>query len=282
MHFSSKDPEEFSELAQFSSMLSNPSISITGSFPTDPDEIEQLILSKYWPEAVPDRQIITSLELIEKRAKVIVEAFLPNLSGKKFLDFGCGTGHCVKFAKETAEIAVGFDITKDEVWDAIDALLFLDFDKVKENGPYDHIMLYDVFDHIPEEDVEEAMVRIAELSHEDTVIKIRCQPWTGIHGGHVYENLNRAYAHLFLSDEQLKRYQTVFTRKITRPIATYMAAWDKGGFKVVSSELHTKSLGEFFQDEDVSTFLNKSGLGVAKWQQDVLPIEFVDYTLKKA
>jgi len=149
--------------------------------------------------------------------------------------------------------------------------------------------MFDVFDHIPEDKLEDSLKKIHSICHNDTIVKVRCHPWTSIHGGHLYEKLNKAFAHLFLTDEQIKKYQSQFVRKITRPSKVYNEAWDKYGFKVIDSEVHHSMEwdrnNKFFQDEEVSSFLESKSPqkleSKAEWQKHVLSIEFMDYTLKK-
>lgn len=289
MKFASTNPEQFEKLIELSKSIRAPKIVIQGGFNTNPEAIEQLILSDFWPKAVPESLIVRGQEAVSHRSKSIITSFVGNLEGKKFLDFGCGNGGCTATAAMQADYAIGYDITETEEW--VDGInLTTNFNEVKENGPYDVILLYDVFDHIYEDKINSILNQIYSVCHDNTIIKARCHPWTAIHGGHIYENLNRAYAHLFLTDEQLKKYQTSEVRKITRPMKVYNDAWATANFSVIKSDVHKinwehAGIGDFFSENDVVMFLNKESpqrlLNGADWQKTVLPIEFIDFTLKK-
>lgn len=289
MRFTSTSPEQFKNLMELSKSIRAPKIILQGGFNTSPESLEQLILSDFWPKAVPESLIVRGQEAVSHRSKSIISSFVGNLEGKKFLDFGCGNGGCATTAAVQADYAIGYDIEEAEEW--VDGVnLTTNFGQVKENGPYDVILLYDVFDHIEENKINSVLYQMHSVCHVDTIIKVRCHPWTSIHGGHVYEKLNRAYAHLFLTDEQLEKYQSSKVRKISRPLKTYNEAWNSANFTIVKTETHKinwdhAGLGDFFSEDDVATFLNKESpqrlLGDVNWQKVVLPIEFIDFTLRK-
>lgn len=290
MRFDCTKSDNFVNLVEFSNKLRNTRMTITGGFDHSPEAIEQLVLSEFWPKAVPESLIVKSQDAITHRSKSIIGSFVGNLNGKKFLDFGCGNGLCAAAAATSAALSVGYDIVKDEAWADTSVQLSTDWEEVKKHGHFDVVLLYDVFDHVQESHVPTILKQISEISNKDTIIRVRCHPWTSIHGGHLYENLNRAYAHLFLTDAQITKYQTSPVRKITRPMKVYADAWAAGGFNVDKTETHKtnwdhNNIGKFFQEPDVALFINKQSpqqvLGTARWQKDVLPIEFIDFTLSK-
>jgi hypothetical protein len=112
--------------------------------------LKNLLESEDWPEAVYSAQIADeNLEQDkEERAEGISDMILPPLDNKKFLDLGCGEGHISKYNSKFAEISVGFDIRVPEKspfeWEKEEEkfLLTTDFEKVREKGPYDVILLY--------------------------------------------------------------------------------------------------------------------------------------------
>ena len=287
MKFTCTNKDQFNSLIELSSVLKSPKFSLSGSFDANEEAIEKLILSEFWPKAVPDSMIVRSQEAVSHRSKAIITSFIGNLENKKFLDYGCGDGSCVITAAVQANYAAGFDIKENDEW--IDGInLTTDFSKIKENGPYDVILLYDVFDHIPEDQINGCLNQIHSVCHPKTKIRVRCHPWTSIHGGHIYESINKAYAHLFLSNDQLEKYQATFVRKITRPMKVYNSAWEQANFVVEKTETHKinwehNNIGEFFGESDISNFLNTESpqklLGSQEWQKTVLPVEFIDFTL---
>lgn len=288
MRFTSNIVQDFAKFAELAKLVEAPRLIMKCGFKKDPESIEKLINSDFWPKAVPDPVIVRTVDAMAHRSKSILASFVGELKDKTFMDFGCGNGFCVKYAADKASMAVGFDAKADEGWSKIEALISDDFKSIKDKGPFDVILMYDVFDHIPEKDIDTALHRLRVVCHSDTVIKVRCHPWTAIHGGHVYENLNRAYAHLFMTDEQLSKHQSEYVRKITRPMKTYKDAWSNHGFKAADSKTHRINwahggVGDFFSQDDVTDYLaSKAALGAADWQKRVLPVEFIDFTLKPA
>lgn len=290
MQFECTKIEDFDKFINFSKNLQNPKLIISGEFNESPNAIEEFILSDIWPKAIPDSLIVRSKESIIHRAKSIIGSFVGNLNGQKFLDFGCGNGRCVE-AADNSKLSVGYDIKPDEDWKELNVNLTTNWGDVEKHGIFDKILLYDVFDHIKEDELPNVLQKLSKISGPQTTIIVRCHPWTSIHGGHLYENLNKAYAHLFMTDEQLLKYQTSEVRKITRPMKTYKDAWNSGGFIVEKTDIHKTNwenhgVGKFFQESSIVEFLDKNSpqkvSGTAQWQKDVLPIEFVDFTLKKS
>lgn len=272
--------EDVTTIKQLDGVLENPSLQLTGKLKKDPASLEQFILSDFWPKAVPDSLIVKTESAIKLRAKSIIRSFLPDLADKTFLDFGCGDGSCVHAVTES-KLTLGYDIVKDEKW-ANSEQLTTDFKKVKASGPFDIIMMYDVFDHVPGDQLESVINRIFQVCHANTKVYVRCHPWTSIHGGHCYEKLNKAYAHLFLNDEQLAKYGSGFVRKIIRPINKYRSTWGSM-FKIDKMTTHRrhadKEVDTFFEKNDLVQLINEKCKGNADWQQSVLPIEFVDFIL---
>lgn len=287
MKFSCSNPSEYGKLIELSNHVLSSILTLSGGLNQSPESIEQLILSDFWPRAVPESLIVRTPEAALYRSRAVINSFVGDLSGKKFLDFGCGDGLCVKSAIN-ADLAIGYDIVQHRDWDHNN--LTTDFENVMKYGKYDKILLYDVFDHVDECAVPTVMSQIREVADEHTIFHIRCHPWTSIHGGHLYLNLNKAFAHLFLTDEQISKYQTDKVRKIIRPLKTYTETWQNYGFQTVDMVVKKRTLandvGDFFDSPDVVDFLQHRSPQKLdadhEWQQSVLPIEFVDFKLKLA
>lgn len=159
----------------------------------------------------------------------------------------------------------------------------IDKDYILSNGPYDIISLYDVIDHIMTHDeAVEAMSFVRGCATSDTVINVRCHPWTSRHGGHLYETINRAYAHILLSEEEYQKHATVKVRKITRPLAEYAKIFQKAGLIVCNEETHMSRIPmeEMFLSEHLVKMFSAKLSGDADWQSHVLSLAFIDYKLK--
>lgn len=210
------------------------------------EELKRLLHSEEWPEAVSSFQIVDQQSEEEKmdRAEGVVDILITeNLENKKFLDFGCGEGHMAKYASKDASFAVGYDIKRPENptldWENKEEKLLLttDLEKVKQEGPYDIIMIYDVLDHVEGSDpvLNQAKILLADGGK----IYLRCHPWCGRHGGHLYRQLNKAFVHVVFSDEELEKIglkQEEKTHKIKFPILEYSKMIQAANLKIENKE----------------------------------------------
>ena len=199
------------------------------------EELKQLLLSDRWPAAVePDLLCSPTSESDKvKRAEGIINLTCkPHLRGKNFLDMGCGEGHVVmQSLEERPAVAVGFDLTQPAgsslSWEVFQnrSVLTTSYKTVKDHGPYDIVLLYDVLDHVKGEKPLSLLAKIRELTSPGARIYIRCHPWLGRHGGHLYQKLNKAFAHLIFSNEELAALgcESVYTTQSLYPLKEYRA-----------------------------------------------------------
>ena len=152
---------------------------------------------------------------------------------------------------------------------------------ISAKAPFTIISVYDVIDHIEQqEDAIKAMRQVRAVSDKDTVIRVRCHPWTSRHGAHLYHSINKAFAHILLSDAELQKHMTEPVRKVTRPLAEYKTIFESAGLQIESMRKSETALEPLFQTPElVAAFEKKLGHN-QKWQQSVLPITFVDFVLK--
>ncbi len=250
-----------------------------------------------WPSAVPSSMIVTDNEQKWVRARSICNYYLKNLSKsnnslelQRFLDFGCGAGHVAVAASRHVDRSVGYDISNhfvesfDYDYDQTKFLLTDDWKQVCKIPKYDTILLYDVLDHVKPGRIEAVFKTIASVCKPDTEVVVRCHPWTGPHGGHVYEKVNKAFAHFFMDDELLKKYQSEYVNKITRPMKVYGDWFNKYGFNVISREVirypWNKAKNQELFCGDRQDLMVELDMGDPQWQESVFMIEFVDYVLK--
>jgi len=246
--FSITDKEQIDSLLKAADSFANPKITLSGTLRKN---FDSLILSDLWPLEVPSSLIVNTPDQARLRARSIVHSYgLQNFKGKKFLDFGCGTGECVTEAAKMGVEAFGFDIRKQ--WPDDTTNITTDIKDINTHSPYDIVALYDVLDHAANRvKAQEIMNRVARVCGPETIVRVRCHPWTSRHGAHLYESINRAYAHILLSEETLAKY-------LKEP-------------SPVEPLFQTPQMVEIFR-----IHLD----GDKEWQEAVLPIAFVDFILR--
>lgn len=249
-----------------------------------------------WPSAVPSSMIVTDDHQKWIRARSICNYYLnlgkseDSLEPQKFLDFGCGEGRVAITASRHVARSVGYDIRNhftenyDYDYDKTKFLLTNDWKQVRKIPKYDIILLYDVLDHVKPDRIEAVFKTVASVCKPNTKIVVRCHPWTSPHGGHVYEKVNKAFAHFFMDDEQLQKYQSEYVNKITRPMKVYGDWFKKYGFDIVSKEVikypWNKAKNQEMFCGDRQDRMVELGMGDPGWQISVFSIEFIDFVLK--
>ena len=251
-------------------------------------DIKSLVMSNFWPPAVDSTLIVDNEEEKYYRAMSIINIMVSqNIEGKKFLDFGCGEGHCVIAAAQKGAKAWGYDIV-DQKWGKLDrndvpdgnVVTTIDFEEIKRNGPYDVVLIYDVVDHIIDSNERlQALKNVKDICGKNAKVYVRCHPFTSRHGTHLYKKFNKAYAHLLLSDEDLKEYGGEETAEIKTPIKTYEDLFKESGFKIQSTDIIKTPMEEIFKSEDIAELFRGKVTHGINWQEHVLPIDFVDYVI---
>jgi SAM-dependent methyltransferase len=245
-----------------------------------PHIMPHLIASKYWPAAVDDVLIVKTAEQRQLRARSILNDFVrQDLKGKRFLDFGCGSGECVAAAMDAGAIAVGYDQLFNQAWTTQAGLYSTNFDELVAGEPYDIILLYDVLDHLKNEEVLE---RFKVLTKPTTKLYVRCHPYCSRHGTHLYNSFNKAYAHLFMSDLEITAHggRQEDTHKIFYPERIYASVFKKAGWKVLSTTTVSAQLETFI--ETFLPLLREQWGGQIELQElaKILSIQFLDYVLE--
>ena len=263
-------------------------ISSTYKPPTDKmlsfDYIKKTLHTDEWPKAIEPSSICVDVEKIQTRANAILSNIVgENLCGKSFLDFGCGDGSVVEASLEQKpRLSVGYDIdprnfSNDHCSSELDV--------VAAKQPYDIILLHDTIDHINMthlSSVEEVLRKTMFLTHPNTRIYVRAHPWSAKHGGHLYSQINKAYLHLILDEEELSQlgYKLEYTTQLYNCIEVYRNWFKECGY-TIEQELITKSkLSQFF----IKPSFIKDRL-LEKWNGDEIKminnmeIDFIEYTL---
>jgi 2-polyprenyl-3-methyl-5-hydroxy-6-metoxy-1,4-benzoquinol methylase len=181
---------------------------------------------------------------------------------------------------------VGYDIAKSGnlKWEEDNNnFLTTNFQKVVQNGTYDAIMLWDVLDHA--KDPNSILRQIRQLCTKNTEIFVKCHPWCGVHGGHAYTKLNKAYAHLIFTDEELKLLgiDPVYTNKVISPMSTYRKYFKDNKFEVKSEYVERTSVDTIFKHNPL---LKKRIMSI--WKRDLnqefpefqMEQEFINYDIR--
>jgi len=229
--------------------------------------LKNLLRSNEWPEAVPVFQICDNDSYQDKadRAEGIMEILVDeDLNGKKFLDFGCGEGYCAKYiATREAVISVGYDIVQSGtlVWEEkpSNLLLSTNLEEVKNEGPYDFILMYDVIDHA--QNPYQVLKDVKNLLAKNGKVHLRCHPWCGRHGGDLYRQINKAFVHLVFTEEELKDmgYVIPYVNKTLYPFNVYSKYIKYAGFNDAKPEIDIQEVEGFFKSNKIikNRILNK-------------------------
>ena len=251
-------------------------------FPAEVHGLLDLLMSNEWPEATPTFLICEDSEDDKmERAEGILDYIGDDLTNKKVLDFGCGEGHVALKASETAIKSVGYDIVQSGVlaWELGDkCLLTTDFAKVVADGPYDFIILYDVLDHCKDPVV--ALNQVKSVCTPETKIFVRCHSWMSRHGSHLYKQLNKAWVHLFFTEDELVKMglKLEFIFKYFFPIKTQQDWFAVAGFNTVSSDVIKTAVEPFFRRPELTARIPSEFNGV--FPEFQMSQVFNDYTLR--
>lgn len=253
------------------------------------DSLKQLLLSDKWPEAVNSALICdpNSEEDKKERGIGIVELVVDQslTENQKFLDYGCGEGHCVNAAVEAlgCGLAVGFDI-KPSNWTNTEKIKFTSsYDEVMSLGPYDAILIFDVLDHVENETPIDLLKKAKDLLATNGKIYLRTHPWISRHGTHLYHKINKAYAHLVFTVDELSQiienFQDEVNQKIVYPIKTYEDYFDSVNLKIADKQEIKEHVDTFFQQPDILERI-LTNTGHATFPEFQMSLSFIDYKLE--
>jgi 2-polyprenyl-3-methyl-5-hydroxy-6-metoxy-1,4-benzoquinol methylase len=248
-------------------------------------EIKSLLDSAEWPAAVAPQLICDDDNEQDKfnRAKGIISVYLDELvENKKFLDFGTGQGHLPLAAKlNQAKVAVGYDLHDNfTVANDTDLTLTTNWQTVMHHGPYDIITVFDVADHLINETMVNVLLNLKTVLAEGGKIYVRYHPSISRHGGHLYKKINKAFAHLILSDEQIKgllpQYVPEKINPVVDPIRSYSPLPAMAGLKIHKEKIQETEVEPFFEQKIIADkILANTGLTTLPKMQ--MKIDFVDH-----
>lgn len=220
------------------------------------DKILKLLESDEWPAAV-DQSLVADEnnddDCYERAEYILKDVLKVNLRGKKFLDFGCGAGHVVSMCLKRDIEAFGFDIAhhKNKLWQEHNYNITRNWGQILSNGPYDVVLMHDVFDH--SESPLNDLYRIKTILKPGGSAFIRFHPICSRHGGHLYKKFNKAFAHMVLSDKELKELGLELpVHRVLYPVKTYEAYINKAGLKKVGYQSITTPVEPFFEKNPIT------------------------------
>lgn len=247
---------------------------------------------KKWPEAVNPNLICDPSNEQDKleRGRGIVELMIePDLKGLKMLDMGCGEGHVPFVASEyEPTLVVGYDCEENEKWNSFqkpNLFYTKDWKKALEKGPYDVIVLFDVIDHVKNENAASVLSKAASALTDEGRIYLRCHPYISRHGTHLYHHLNKAYIHIVFNKEELKELipDPKFAEEsigVLYPLKTYESFIKQANLEVVHRREITSKVDSFFKIPKIAERIMKNH-NLDSFPEFQMSLDFVDYVLKK-
>jgi len=260
---------------------------------SDFESLKQALYSDKWPEAVNKNLICdpnSDKDKIERGRGIIELMIDEDLKNLKFLDYGCGEGHCAYLSSEYGSAtSIGYDVVEYPQWKNFEpnkSTITTDWGFVKSNGPYNVIILFDVIDHLKTETPVEVLSKLKQVLAPDGKIYMRCHPITSRHATHLYHDLNKAYLHLVFTDEELRQLipESKFREKNMGsffPIATYEQQIKEAGLKNVNRREIRENAEDFFRIPAIADRIIKN-TGHATFPEFQLSLSFVDVCLQNS
>jgi 2-polyprenyl-3-methyl-5-hydroxy-6-metoxy-1,4-benzoquinol methylase len=244
--------------------------------------IRKMAEGDQWPQAVEN--IVRDENYQRAKAAAIIDmVVIEPITGKRVLDYGCGSGYLTNAIKERgASLAVGYDVKASEHREP-SKVFTKDKLVVANNAPYDFIIVYDVLDHC--EDPITVLKHIEDLCLPHTKVFIRNHPFCSRHGKHMFTTMNKAFLHMFFDDMELVRLcgnSGEFTRPVLRPLFEYRAWLAQSNFNVELETASTTPIEQYFLKPENYLLRDKI---LARYENDDptrhMQIDFVDYVLRK-
>lgn len=257
------------------------------------ESLKKALESDKWPEAVNKNLICDPNSERDKteRGRGVIELMVEtSLNGLNFLDIGCGEGQIIAIATEyEPNYCVGYDCEKNNKWDELkkeNSEYTDDWDTVISKGPYDAILLFDVLDHVKKENQVSLLKKAKEVLSDNGKIFIRFHPYVSKHGTHLYHHLNKAYAHLVFTKEEIKNLvpDTKYAEEsdpIMMPLLTYEKFIKDAGLEIESRREITSKVDPFFKIPKIAERIMQNN-NFDSFPEFQMSLDFVDFVLRKS
>lgn len=245
-------------------------------------ELRMIAKSDVWPNAIP-KELISEDNIESQMARaagILGEYIAVDLNGKRFLDFGCGAGHVVEAAKSLfgAATAIGYDIREKAEWsDLKEGKFTSNINTLKQAGPFEVILLYDVLDHA--DNPVEVLKLCKQLKAIDGKIYVRCHPWSSRTGLNIHKILNKAYLHLVFTETELTSLGVVGEKTTKIQNTDIYKEWINSAELTIMKESSIKQEIELFFTHNPAILRRiRSNFGEI-FPRELMGIQFVDFVL---
>jgi SAM-dependent methyltransferase len=223
-------------------------------FPNDTHFLLDLLNSDNWPEALSSSFFCSTEDEKRQRGQGVLDYIGHEFHDKLVCDFGCGEGHTALAASKTAKLAVGYDLYESGLldWKKKDNfLLTTSCNEMLMYGPYDIIIVWDVFDHC--KNPENLLMQIKAVSHKKTKFFFRFHSWISRHGAHVHKHLNKAWIHLIFTEYELELMgiKLDYLNKIYFPLRQQTKLISSIGLKIDKSEIVKNNVEPIFRIQKI-------------------------------
>jgi SAM-dependent methyltransferase len=272
------------DLHEVSEQLKKHGLPHSSKYEKELSEIRMLLDAPAWPIAVDSQAICDDNTKVEVRANSILDLLVgEHMKNKRFLDFGCGSGHTVIQAKKReTKLALGYDIDLSNCKFSTSDFTN-NFAEVRKKAPFDIILLHDVLDHAAQIDPIAIMRQVKEVIAPNGRVYVRNHPWSSRHGGHLYLQKNRAFMHLIFDTVELSRiggFSPEFNVGVVTPLETYRFWFAESGFNIITEIPIKDKVEDFFLNPSIVNDRLKKHFTQPEVMINHLEISFIEYVLE--
>lgn len=246
-----------------------------------------------WPEASADFTIVKDddVKMLNLRASQIAGIIGINPIGLTILDYGSYNGYLSRYYAKVAKSSLAYDIDQNAPIYKADQSVSSDdsYTAISKNqlesyvGRIDLLILFDVIDHVVGCSAQQLLIDIKRLLAPNGKVFLRCHPWTSRTGGHLYYDINKAFAHLALTPAELISLGIEETPNIraNKPLAVYEDLINKAGYTTASKKVHTNSVESYFDGPILDRIIKTTWAGQIPREKAlrIMGTTYIDYIL---